>query len=151
VHAWRPNGAHLRVIALALRDLATRRQFASDGLELRDLAVQFERRADLLDDVAEQRSVLPASGGCSSILPTRRLLRFESCSRTRLSTFAILYHSASGRCGASSQSSGRWCGPHKRGTIEPLSVDAFAPRRVHGNRTRTNSRQSAVWPLAGGS
>jgi hypothetical protein len=59
VYAWRPDGAHLRGIALELRHLASRCQFPRARLELRDLAVQFERRADHLDDVTEQRSVLP--------------------------------------------------------------------------------------------
>jgi hypothetical protein len=59
VYVWRPDGAHLRDIALELRDLASRCQFPRARLELRDLAVQFERRADHLDDVTEQRSVLP--------------------------------------------------------------------------------------------
>src|SRR5215469_7465783 len=59
MHAWRPDGAHLRGIAFELRDLASRCQFPRARLELRDLAVQFERRADHLDDVTEQRSVLP--------------------------------------------------------------------------------------------
>jgi hypothetical protein len=59
VHPWRPDGAHLRGIALELRHLASRCQFPRARLELRDLAVQFERRADSLDDVTEQRSVLP--------------------------------------------------------------------------------------------
>ena len=59
MHAWRPDGAHLRGIALELRGLASRCQFPHARYELRDLAVQFERRADHLDDVTEQRSVLP--------------------------------------------------------------------------------------------
>jgi hypothetical protein len=59
VHAWRPDGAHLRDIALELRDLGSRCQFPRARLELRDLAVQFERRADHLDDMTGQRSVLP--------------------------------------------------------------------------------------------
>jgi hypothetical protein len=59
VYAWRPDGAHLRDIALELRDLASRCQYPRPRLELRDLAAQFERRADHLDDVTEQRSVLP--------------------------------------------------------------------------------------------
>jgi hypothetical protein len=59
VHAWRPDGAHLRDIALELRDLASRCQFPRARLELRDLAVQFERRAADLDDVTERRSVIP--------------------------------------------------------------------------------------------
>jgi hypothetical protein len=59
VHPWRPDGAHLRGIALELRHLASRCQFPRTRLELPDLAVQFERRADSLDDVTEQRSVLP--------------------------------------------------------------------------------------------
>src|SRR5215469_6479819 len=59
MHAWRPDGAHLRGIAFELRDLASRCQFPRARLELRDLAVQFERRAEHLDDVTEQRSVLP--------------------------------------------------------------------------------------------
>ena len=33
--------------------------FPRAGLELRDLAKQFEQRADYLDDVVEQRSVVP--------------------------------------------------------------------------------------------
>jgi hypothetical protein len=59
MHAWRPDGAQLRHIALKLRDLAGRCHFPRAGLELRDLAEQFEQRADYLDDVAEQRSVVP--------------------------------------------------------------------------------------------
>jgi hypothetical protein len=59
VHAWRPDGAHLRDIALELRDLGSRCQFLRARLELRDLAVQFERRADHLDDTTGQRSVVP--------------------------------------------------------------------------------------------
>src|SRR5215472_5775434 len=59
VHPWRPDGPHLRGIALELRHLASRCQFPRAGLELRDLALQFERRAENLDDVTEQRSVLP--------------------------------------------------------------------------------------------
>jgi hypothetical protein len=59
VYVWRPDGAHLRDIALELRDLASRCQFPRARLELRDLAVQFERRADHLDDVTEQRSGAP--------------------------------------------------------------------------------------------
>jgi hypothetical protein len=59
MHPWRPDGAHLRGVALELRDLASRCQFPRARLELRDLAMQFERRADHLDDVTEQRSVLP--------------------------------------------------------------------------------------------
>ena len=59
MHAWRPDGAHLRGIAFELRDLASRCQFPRARLELRDLTVQFERRAEHLDDVTEQRSVLP--------------------------------------------------------------------------------------------
>jgi len=58
MHAWRPDGAHLRGIALELRELASRCQFQRARLQLRDLAVQFERRADHLEDVTEQRSVL---------------------------------------------------------------------------------------------
>jgi len=59
MHPWRPDGPHLRGIALELRGLASRCQFPRARYELRDLAVQFERRADHLDDVTEQRSVLP--------------------------------------------------------------------------------------------
>jgi hypothetical protein len=59
MHAWRPDGAQLHHIALKLRDIAGRCQFPRAGLELRDLAEQFERRADHLDDVTEQRSVVP--------------------------------------------------------------------------------------------
>jgi hypothetical protein len=59
VHASRPDGMHLRDIALELRDLASRCQFPRARLELRDLAVQFERRADHLDDMTGQRSVVP--------------------------------------------------------------------------------------------
>ena len=59
MHAWQPDGAGLRRIGLKLQDLASRCQFPSIRLELRGLAVQFERRAGHLDDVTEQSSVLP--------------------------------------------------------------------------------------------
>jgi hypothetical protein len=59
MHAWRPDGTHLRDIAFELRDLAGRCQFPCARLELRELAVQFERRAGHLDDMTGLRSVVP--------------------------------------------------------------------------------------------
>jgi hypothetical protein len=59
MHAWRPDGAHLRGIARELRSLASRYQFPRARLELRSLAVQFDWRADYLDDVSKAHSVIP--------------------------------------------------------------------------------------------
>lgn len=42
----RPNGNHLRKVAVELREIASRCQFRGARQELRDLAKRFERRAD---------------------------------------------------------------------------------------------------------
>jgi hypothetical protein len=57
-HACRLGGAHLRGIALELRDLANKCRFPRARLEVRDLAVRFERRADHFDEAIERRADL---------------------------------------------------------------------------------------------
>jgi hypothetical protein len=86
VHVWRPDGAHLRDIALELRDLGSRCQFPRARLELRDLAVQFERRADHLDDMTGQRFVVPGVRWIQFDLPDE-----EACALRKLLADAIDY------------------------------------------------------------
>lgn len=65
----RPDGDHLRKIALELRDIASRCQFRGARLELRDLAMRFERRADHFDNPTVRRS----STGVEQAQPVRDL------------------------------------------------------------------------------